>query len=393
MKITHKFYQRADDSSMKTPHPIYLQITLDRKTTKRAIGYECKSTEWLPELGQAKHNHAINTRINTLKQRLTDLQYELEKKAKPLNLIQIADIVFEKGTQATFITVFFESYIDNASHVKRISFETAKHYKSCLKALKKYILETYKQPDLNINAVDYSFVEGFDRFLHKEALGLNTINGNYHKKLKTALIYAEKEGLITGNPYAKFKLKFTASHREFLTETELKMILDAKLYGNESLEKVRDIFLFSCYTGLRFSDAMDLTIPQIRTNTKNYFIYRGQIKTGESVNIPIPPEAVSIIDKYDNEERKATQKVLPKISNAKINVYLKTLADLAGIKKNLSHHIARHTFATFLLNKGVPIEIVSKLLGHTSLRTTQIYAKLQNKTVEDQVLKAFLKVD
>lgn len=388
MKITYKFYQRTDSDNTKS-YPIYLQITLNRKTTKRAIGYSCKENEWNSESGMAKHLHAINTRINSLKQNITDLQYKIEKDGANYTLAEVADIVFGVVSLTVTICDFFKSYKESAIQVKRISKETAKHYDTCRAALEEFIFNKYGQMDINIKNVDYGFIEEFDRFLHKKGISLNTINGNYHKKLKTVFLYAENQELITSNPYARFKMKFTPTHRDFLTSEELEKLILFNL-DNQSLEKVRDIFLFSCYTGLRFGDALDLSIEQIRSNDKTSFIYREQIKTGESINIPLVPEAMLIIEKYnDNENRLVNNKVLPNISNQNFNLYLKAIAGLVGLNKKLTHHVARHTFATFLMNKGVPLEVVSSLLGHTNIRTTQVYAKMQNKTVEEQVLKAF----
>jgi integrase/recombinase XerD len=387
MKITHKFYQRTDNHSI-IEQPIYLQITLDRKSTKRAIGHCCKISEWNADRGEAKQNHAINTKINGLKQKLIDLQYKIEKHSKNYSLVQIADIVFGKTSTETFICEYFKTYIENAALLKRISKGTENHYNTCFKNLKAFILEKYAQKDIRIEAIDYAFIEGFDHFLHKRNLGLNTINGNYHKKLKTALLYAEKEGVFKGNPYVKFKMKSESTQREFLTQEEVAKLIEAK-FDNDSLDKVRDIFLFSCYTGLRFSDALNLTINEIRNDGDSNFIYIKTKKTGETVNIPYTLVTTKIIEKYNNEYRKITGKILPNISNQKMNVYLKNLADLAGIEKKLTHHMARHTYATFLLNREVPLESVSKVLGHKNIRTTQIYAKLLNSTVKNQVLRAF----
>jgi integrase/recombinase XerD len=388
MKITYKFYQRTDSDKNKS-YPIYLQITLNRKTTKRAIGYSCKESEWKSETGTARYNHAINTKINSLTQNITDLQYKIEKDGANYTLAEVADIVFGVVSLTVTICDFFKSYKESALEVKRISKDTAKHYDTCRAALEEFIFNKYGPKDINIKKIDYAFIEEFDRFLHKKGIGLNTINGNYHKKLKTVFLYAEKQDLITSNPYAKFKMKFTPTHRDFLTNEELEKLKSFNL-ENHSFEKVRDIFLFSCYTGLRFSDALDLSMEQIRSNENTSFIYREQIKTGESINIPLVPEAMQIIEKYiDNENRVVKNKVLPHISNQNFNLYLKSIAGIVGLNKKLTHHVARHTFATFLLNKSVSLEVVSSLLGHTNIRTTQVYAKMQNKTVEDQVLKAF----
>jgi site-specific recombinase XerD len=157
--------------------------------------------------------------------------------------------------------------------------------------------------------------------------------------------------------------------------------MKVKLGGNQSLEKVRDIFLFSVYTGLRFEDAQALTMDRLsKDKAGKTFLTIEQEKTNEPLVLPVLEPAVKIVSKYKSSpERKILNKVLPKISNQKLNVYLKVIADLASIDKKLTHHVARHTCATtVLLSNDVPIEVVSKWLGHTNIKTTQIYAKITN---------------
>jgi integrase/recombinase XerD len=144
---------------------------------------------------------------------------------------------------------------------------------------------------------------------------------------------------------------------------------------------------------LRFSDAQDLKIKDVQFSDGMSFIYRMQNKTSEVVHIPLNHIAMEILKKYDNDERVIMGKLLPQISNQKLNAYIKTVGDLVGINKVLTHHIARHTCATLLLNKGVSMSIVQKILGHENIRTTQQYAKVLNKTISDQVLNAFNQVN
>ena len=173
-------------------------------------------------------------------------------------------------------------------------------------------------------------------------------------------------------------------NRRALSASELECLIEHDLGGNESLQKVRDLFVFSAYTGLRYQDAQDLEMKDIvKSDTGRLFIRIEQHKTGELTNIPMFQPAIDILERYDNNERKITAKVLPRLSNQKLNAYLKTIADLVGINKNLTHHIARHTFAsTVLLEQDIPIKIVSTLLGHTNVRQTEVYAKPSNKYMD-----------
>ena len=388
MKITHRFYLRDTDDTQKET-PIYLQLTYNRKNTKRAIGFNIKVKDWDANLQNAKKNHAIQLRINGINDAITNLHININKGMQVHSVGQIADIIFNKSSVQTDLADYFEKHIEKAAQSKRIAAPTQKHYKSCLKALRAFMQTEYSVKDIPIEQVDYTFIERFDTFLHKKSIGLNSINGNYHKKLKSALINAYKNDIISKNPYDTFKLKKEPTHRQFLDYSQLRELQEANLGGNESLEKVRDIFVFSCFTGLRFSDAQDLRIEQVRFDGDSNYIYRPQNKTGESINIPLTIEACEIIEKYDNLERTLTGKVLPQISNQKLNTYLKNVAELAGIKIKLTHHVARHTCATILLNEGIKLEVISGLLGHQSIRTTQAYAKMKSPTVHKEVIEAF----
>ncbi|MBC7382269.1 MAG: site-specific integrase [Bacteroidia bacterium] len=274
---------------------------------------------------------------------------------------------------------------------KRISSGTYGQYQTCLNALKGFLIFKLNKGDINIKQFDHDLVEGFDNYIHSLGKGLNTVSNKYHKKLKTVLGDAQKRGIIKLNPYGLFKIRFNPTHRQFLSEHDLKKIVEVDLLGNISLEKIRDMFLFSCYTGLRFGDSIDLGVDQIYYEGANGSIYRAQNKTGETISIPLIPEALALIKKYDSDERKITGKVFPKISNQKFNLYLKSIATMANIQKELTHHVARHTCATTLINRGVSMDIVSKYLGHANTKATRIYAKMQDETVKKEILRAFEK--
>jgi site-specific recombinase XerD len=185
--------------------------------------------------------------------------------------------------------------------------------------------------------------------------------------------------LTDTNPFSSFKFKYERTNREFLTKDELDRIIDLEL-DNESLDRVRDLFLFACYSGLRFTDVSGLTHKSIVKDSQgNEWIQVIMDKTNDFHRIPLLDKAKEIIERH-KDEAEMTGKILPVRSNQKVNAYLKVIADMCNIDKHLTYHMARHTFATTItLSNDVPIEVVSEMLGHKNIRTTQEYAKIQNQ--------------
>lgn len=198
-----------------------------------------------------------------------------------------------------------------------------------------------------------------------------------------AIRIAYSEGYMDRNPLDQFKITLEKTKRDVLSETEIEQIQELDLHGR--LEKVRDCFVFSIYSGLPFIDLEELTMDDIEKDKNGkLWIVKSRHKTDIDFIIPVLPETKALIEKYDDHPlRQKKGVVLPVLSNQKYNAYLKEIADLAGINKHLTTHLARHTFATTVtLNNGIPLEIVSKMLGHSSVKTTQIYAKVQQKAIE-----------
>lgn len=189
------------------------------------------------------------------------------------------------------------------------------------------------------------------------------------------------------NPFANYKAKVKEVERVYLTEAEIQSIIE-KDFKTERLSLVRDIFLFSCFTGLAYIDVKNLTKSHISHGIDGeQWIFTHRQKTESASKIPILPITQMIIDKYDNHPQSNNEdKLLPILSNQKMNAYLKEIAAICNINKELTFHIARHTFATTVtLTNGVPIESVSKMLGHKNLRTTQHYAKVLDRKVSEDM--------
>jgi site-specific recombinase XerD len=189
------------------------------------------------------------------------------------------------------------------------------------------------------------------------------------------------------DPFVNYKSKFREVVRAFLSQDEIDAIA-AKKFSIERLDQVRDIFLFSCYTGLAYIDVKQLTRNNIGVGIDaEKWIFTSRQKTDTQSNIPLLPMAEEVLNKYKNHPQSNNEKsLLPVLSNQKMNSYLKEIADVCGITKELTFHIARHTFATTVtLTNGVSIESVSKMLGHRSIKTTQHYAKILDRKVSDDM--------
>jgi site-specific recombinase XerD len=268
---------------------------------------------------------------------------------------------------------------------------TLKNYSATENYLKRFLAAKHKADDIKLKDITSKFVFDFEYFLrtskpidHHNPLSNNGVM-KHMERFKKLINLALKIEWVEKNPFRNFTPKFDRVERDFLTETELTKIKE-KDFGRR-LEQVRDIFVFSCYTGLSFIDVANLAEENIIIGMDGEkWISTHRQKTFNKVFLPLLPQAEAILEKYkDNPQAQHRGVLLPAASNQKTNAYLKEIAEICEIKKKLTFHIARHTFATTVtLTNGVPIETVSKMLGHTKLATTQIYAKVvENKIGTD----------
>lgn len=256
-------------------------------------------------------------------------------------------------------------------------------YETTKKHVKDFLLHKYKRADIALKELSIEFISDFEFYLKtKKKIDLNT-NAKYIKNVKKIISECVAKNWLQKHPFLGYKLKTKQTERPYLSEAELKS-LEEKEIKIERLAHVRDMFVFSCYTGLAFVDVANLTKDSITIGIDGErWIYTSRQKTKTASRIPLLPPALVVIEKYkDHPEASNKMKLLPIPSNQKANAYLKEIADLCEIKKQLTFHVARHTFATTVtLTNGVPIESVSKMLGHKKLQTTQHYAKILDKKV------------
>lgn len=257
--------------------------------------------------------------------------------------------------------------------------------------IKEFLKWKFNVSDIEITEIDHAFIYDFEFFLRTEKSCANNSAVKYVKNFGKIIRICLANKWMYHDPFLGYNSKFVEVNRGFLDEEELSLLQNKEL-KIERIALVRDVFLFSCYTGLSFIDAFNLTKGNIGIGIDgNKWIFTARQKTKIASHIPLLPIAEDIIKKYEKHPMCAISgKLLPVLSNQKMNAYLKEIADLCEITKELTFHIARHTFATTVtLSNGVPIESVSKMLGHKSIKTTQHYAKILDKKVSEDM--AFLK--
>ncbi|MBI5539544.1 MAG: site-specific integrase [Bacteroidia bacterium] len=265
--------------------------------------------------------------------------------------------------------------------------ETVERYETSLMHTENFIKLFYKKTELPISQINHKFITDYELYFKTERNCSHNTTMKYIKNFRKIIRIALANGIIKTDPFSNFKMTIKKVDREYLNEEELEILLNKK-FDFQRLEQVRDCFLFSCFTGLAHSDLKRLTKENIVTGTDGkLWVKINRKKTNNLSSIPILPITKSLIEKYAYNEYCMTHNVLlPVYTNQRMNAYLKELALICKINKNLSSHIARHTFATTVtLNNDVPIETVSKILGHSSINMIKIYARLLDKKVGNDI--------
>ena len=399
-RLSSKFYLNEAKKRADSKIPIYLRITVKRKKAEIALDQAIFKNEWDAARQRAKKDLRLNEDLNSIENKVSEGVRALEKDDQEIDARLLKDIVTGKEKVNVYLMDYFKSHLEYISKNPQLKEGTVSRYRDTCEHLSNFLKLEKKGADILIKRIDVKFVKDFELYLlnyfdptRKKKLERNTVN-KHLVRFKTIILKANTEGVLKENPFKAMKIKYSPSNRQFLTQEEINKILELDFSNNTTLEKVRDIFIWSCYTGLRFEDAQQLKVGDIKKEQDGkYYVSLLQQKTGELASIPLLSPAVGILKKYENAERKITGKILPQISNQKANVYLKHIATIAGIEKAVTTHVARHTCATtILLSNEAPMEIVSKWLGHNNIRTTQEYAKITNEYLKKTAEKVESKI-
>lgn len=388
------FYLNYDKSRSSALKKIYLRIVLNRIKFEKSVGYSIHPKDWDDQKQRCKTNIVINQRLLKIEHDIQAYQHQQNEQGKDVDLDGLKAMLSGGFTNKGLMELF-KSFIEISDAKNTLSKERLIKYRSVYHSMKDFLGEKYNSDEVGFNQVNYDFIVAYDHFLKvrksknsEENLHHNT-RSNYHKILKRIIREAQNREMISTNPYSNFKITIQNSSRTYLTKEEILAIKKVDLRNNESLENTRDIFLFSVYTGLRFEDAQKLTTDNLFIDEQeNYTIRFVQNKTNGENIIPLFPQGIELLKRFETNKRKLPNQLLPQISNQKTNTYLKVIADLAQISKPLTHHVARHTFATTVtLENGLDINTVSSLLGHTSLKHTKVYAKMTEFKLRNEISK------
>jgi site-specific recombinase XerD len=387
------FFLKKGKGFLKGPLPIYVRITINGKRTEWSVQRQWESQKWIQKLGRASGTKLeaaeLNNYLDIVHGSIYNVQKEYALSNEQISSGQVKAKLLQRQSERKHKIIEVIIY-HNEQFAKLVGSEyssgTFKKFKTALSSLRNFIKWKYDKDDLSISEINHLFITEYEFFLKSiQKLQHNSAMSNM-KKLKKIVRQCVANEWLNIDPFKSYKITTRETNRNFLLKNELDLLV-RKDINIPRLDQVRDIFVFSCYTGLSYSDVVNLTEQYISTGIDGEkWIFTNRIKTNTSCRIPILPVAQAVIEKYkDNIKVKITKRILPNISNERLNSYLKEIAVLCEFNKVLTFHCARHTFATTVtLTNGVPLETVGKMLGHKNLRTTQIYAKiLDSKVSED----------
>ena len=388
------FYLKKQKTTQAGKSPIYARITVNGKRIEISVKRSIEENNWNATKGMAKGSREDTIRLNKyldqFKAGIIDSYQQLSLQKKFIT----AELLKEKvtgGDQADFTLCKLMHY-HNTDQAQVLEPGTMKNYYTTQKYVKEFLKERFKTSDKYLSELTYKFITDFEYYLRgrkpekgQKALQTNGIMKHLERFCKMVNLAVRLEW-IERNPFHAYQLKFDKVERDYLTKEELTRI-EEKQFHIIRLQVVKDLFVFSCYTGLAYIDVFNLTPANLIEKSGKLWIMTNRQKTNEPVRVPLLPKALAIVEKYKGHPQALAEgKVLPSLSNQKLNSYLKEIADMCDITKPLTFHIARHTFATTItLTNGVPIETVSKLLGHSKLSTTQIYAKVIESKISDDM--------
>lgn len=363
---------------------VYLRITVDGKSKEISTKRLWDPGKWSHEAGRAigakEDAKSLNAYLDALSAQVYQAKLKLIESGNVVTAENLKNLIIGKGDdRRTILKEFAEHNNQMADLVgKEFVAGTLCRYRATYNYVKSFIQWKYRKDDLALHDLNFDFVSDFSFWLKSVKNCEHNTTVKYITNVKKIVLRCMRRGWLHRDPFLHFKTTRKEVIRVALTQEELDNIR-TKPIAIERLSLVRDIFLFSCYTGLAYVDVSNLKRSHIikGVDGEQWIVTRRQ-KTGSPTRLPLLPVALQIIRKYrDHIKCVESGQVLPVLTNQKMNSYLKEIADICGIRKNLTFHIARHTFATTVtLTNGVPLETVSKMLGHSSLKQTQHYAKI-----------------
>ena len=363
VRIVYDFKHQASTTKKGV---VSVEIYYKGKRKRVNTGVRVFPSQWNNRHGVVKSIDAaeLNLTIHTVLQNITDWINQLRLNRESFSFEKLERYLLTEKTEDDNFLKYVERKIDSRKDIRESTRRTQKKLVGSLLEFGKIML---------FSEVTRDRIKEYDMWLHGRNYVQSTIH-SYHKFLKIYINQAIDEGLIKHSPYTGIKIeRGKSSLRKFLTEKELIAVMEANI-PTESLDSIRDLFVFQCFTGIAYADLKLFDFSKVEERNGKYILHDTRWKSGEDFYIVLLSPAVNILKKYNFR--------LNVVSNQKYNLYLKVIATAAGIDHPITSHMARHTFAVYCLNHGVSIEILAKMMGHTDIKTTQLYAKIANMSVE-----------
>ena len=392
MRSTFKvlFYVKKGSEKPNGNLPLMCRITVDGEIKQFSCKMDIPLRLWDVKNNRASGKSAeaqrINRAVDKIRVEVNRRYQELMQTDGYVTAAKLKDAYLGIGVKQETLLKLFEQH--NTEFAKKVGHSRAKgtfqRYITVCKHLREFIPHAYKREDIPLKELNLTFINDFEYFLRTEKkCRTNTVWG-YMIVLKHIVAIARNDGRLPFNPFAGYINSPESVDRGYLTKSEIQTLMDAPM-KNAYHELVRDMFVFSVFTGLAYSDVKNLTTDNLQTFFDgNLWIITRRKKTNTESNIRLLDVPRKIIEKYRGLAK--GNKVFPIPSNTTCNKILKEIGSQGGFKTRLSTHTARHTNATtVLLSNGVPIETVSRLLGHTNIKTTQIYAKITNQKISQDM--------
>lgn len=394
MKATYRvlFYLKKNAVLKSGKVIIMIRITINGEIAQLSSKLQVKPDMWDTNTGKVKGRTAEANNIN---RQLDNLKSVIDK-AYTKQFDELGYVVPEKikntilGIDRKYKTLLEYIEMHNKQYALKVGYSTSSitynRYQLLRERIETFLKEHYNIPDIPINEVTPVFLDSFYIYIRNKHKSANNNAMKMMQRLRKIFCFAKNTGLTIPDPFWDFNISFETVERDFLNQEEIESIYN-KRFTTKRIENVKNLFIFSCYTGLSYVDLSNLNAANIHTAFDGSpWIMSKRHKTNVPFNVRLLNIPMQILDNYKGTQK--DDKLLPVISNQKVNEYLKEIADLCGINKKLTFHMARHTFATTIaLSNGVPIETISKMLGHKNIKTTQIYAKITDLKMSNDMQK------
>jgi integrase len=387
------FYLKKPKNYVSGNMPIYIRITVDGQIKEMTTSRKCIPEIWDQKseraFGKSESIKELNNHLSVLKLKIFEARLLLIRDNKLVTAESVKNLLKGEREKSKMILEVFKHHNEQMAALVNSEFSpaTLERYKTSREHTRSFIKWKYGTDDIEIDKLDFEFVSDYEFWLKTVRKCNHNTSIKYIGNFKKIVNGCIRRGWLTKDPFLGFKMARREVERIALSKEGLQILSD-KVFTYERLRQVRDIFLFCCFTGLAYADIKKLKRSEIALGIDGEkWIFTSRQKTETASRIPLLPSSLSIMEKYKNHVQCLNEdRLLPVLSNQKMNAYLKEIADVCSINKKFTFHIARHTFATTVtLTNGVPIETVSKMLGHKNLRTTQHYAKILDRKVSDDM--------